>query len=511
MPANGQNKPGFFSNFGNALDSYNTPADKAAAADTAQNPYQSALIATASAEAEAKRQLNVAEAAAVAYPDNSTYQAQVALNQQRLSATQQAYTNAQTNFDSANAPIAKLNSEGVDTGTNGDTRTIGQSQATPASPLNITNDDSGAAWAPTSTGAGAGTTGNAATSRGAGDNPTPTTSTQQIISQTFGNGTQNTTIVAQPNVLDQYASYTYSISWYLLSPTQYNSVVLTQPFNTGGWQLLMQSGGAPITGRNQFFPVDYYMDNLEIDSNVVGGGTSGPNAAVSFKWKVTEPNGITLIDKLYQAVNSLYKNPTPSATTSEWDDNTTMLPGHGTNTKVNANQTPTTPNYLTAQHCFVIKFYGYDSNGKLVAPATGKYTTTGSVGGNSPQAVITKYYPFILQNITYRVAKSQIEYSLSALPAPHMYNTSSDRGTIPFDFALTGQTVQQLLSGSPVAPATANNTNGKDGRNAKPTPWAGIQPGIQPGLGASPIQPDGTFNQNQADTLNLLAAGNMGA
>ena len=387
------------------------------------------------------------------------------------------------------------------------TVTTGQSQSTPAA----NSRDDAYTQNPTSGGAGAGTTGNAATSRGAEDTPNPTTSTQQIISQTFGNGTQNTTIVAQPNVLDQYASYTYSISWYLLSPTQYNSVVLTQPFNTGGWQLLMQSGGAPITGRNQFFPVDYYMDNLEIDSNVVGGGTSGPNAAVSFKWKVTEPNGITLIDKLYQAVNSLYKNPTPSATTSEWDDNTTMLPGHGTNTKVNANQTPTTPNYLTAQHCFVIKFYGYDSNGNLVAPATGKYTTTGSVGGNSPQAVITKYYPFILQNITYRVAKSQIEYSLSALPAPHMYNTSSDRGTIPFDFALTGQTVQQLLSGSPVAPATANNTNGKDGRNAKPTPWAGIQPGIQPGLGASPIQPDGTFNQNQADTLNLLAAGNMGA
>ena len=387
------------------------------------------------------------------------------------------------------------------------TVTTGQSQSTPAA----NSRDDAYTQNPTSGGAGAGTTGNAATSRGAEDTPNPTTSTQQIISQTFGNGTQNTTIVAQPNVLDQYASYTYSISWYLLSPTQYNSVVLTQPFNTGGWQLLMQSGGAPITGRNQFFPVDYYMDNLEIDSNVVGGGTSGPNAAVSFKWKVTEPNGITLIDKLYQAVNSLYKNPTPSATTSEWDDNTTMLPGHGTNTKVNANQTLTTPNYLTAQHCFVIKFYGYDSNGNLVAPATGKYTTTGSVGGNSPQAVITKYYPFILQNITYRVAKSQIEYSLSALPAPHMYNTSSDRGTIPFDFALTGQTVQQLLSGSPVAPATANNTNGKDGRNAKPTPWAGIQPGIQPGLGASPIQPDGTFNQNQADTLNLLAAGNMGA
>jgi len=404
-----------------------------------------------------------------------------------------------------------------------DTVTTGESQATSSygeqneTPIytqgqvnkNLAAQDDAVQQAPTSSGVGAGTTNNSATSINSADNPTPTTSTQQIISQTFGNGTQNTTIVAQPNVLDQYASYTYSISWYLLSPTQYNTVVLTEPFNTGGWQLLMQSGGAPSKGRNQFFPVDYYMDNLEIESNIVGGGTSGPNAAVSFKWKVTEPNGITLIPKLYDAVNALYKNTTPAAGTP--GSSQAGPPAASAAPSANANQTPTTPNYLTAQHCLVIQFYGYDSNGKLVAPATGQYTTTGSVGGGSPQAVITKYYPFILQNITYRVAKSQIEYAISALPAPHMYNTSSDRGTIPFDFALTGQTVQQLLSGNPVAPATAKNTNSKDGRKDKPTPWAGIQPGIQPGLGANPIQPDGTFNQNQADTLNLLAAGNMGA
>jgi hypothetical protein len=407
---------------------------------------------------------------------------------------------------------------GNPTGTMPD-RTIGQTQATPpttriSAVAEIQYDALGnpigtfpvddAPKAASKPGVGAGKTNNAATSINSEDNPTPTTSTQQIISQTFGNGTQNTTIIAQPNVLDQYASYTYAISWYLLSPTQYNSVTLTEPFNTGGWQLLMQDGGAPTKGRNQFFPVDYYMDNLEIESDIVGGGTGGANNATSFKWKVTEPNGITLIPKLYDAVNALYKNVPPAASTGDAEAQEGGFYG-GTP----ANQTNRTPNYLTAQHCLVIKFYGYDSNGKLVAPATGKYTTTGSIG-SGPQAVITKYYPFILQNITYRVAKSQIEYTITALPAPHMYNTSSDRGTIPFDYVLTGQTAQQLLTGSPVASASANNISSKDGRKV-PSPRSGIQPGIQPGLGANPIQADGTFNQNQADTLNLLAAGGMGA
>ena len=472
MPANGQNKPGFFSNFGNALDSYNTPADKAAAADTAQNPYQSALIATASAEAEAKRQLNVAEAAAVAYPDNSTYQAQVALNQQQLSATQQAYTNAQTNFDSANAPIAKLNSEGVDTGTNGDTRTLGQSQATPANPLNITNDDSGAAWAPTSTGAAAGTTGNAATSRGADDNPgTSKTTAQQIINQAFGVST-NSTITTQPNVLDQYASYTYAISWYLMTPGQYNSITTgsaAPSFNTARWSLLMQSGGAPTTGRNQYFPLDYYLDDLEIETFLVGKGTNLSNNAMDIKFKVVEPNGITLLDNLYKAVVAAYTNPQPTT-------------GAGTTVATTSTATQTTtqpPSYGKAQYCLIIEFYGYDSQGKLVAPATGQNSPTGQLSNTNPQAVIKKYFPFLIQNITFRTAKSGIEYNVVAKPVPYSTNSSQARGTIPFPFSLAGQTVQQILQGSTTKP-TGTATADPGTRTPSPTPSSANTPPAQP-------------------------------
>ena len=298
--------------------------------------------------------------------------------------------------------------------------------------------------APTNPGVGAGTTNNATTSIRPDDSP-GISSTQQLLSQTFGNGTQNTTIVAQPNVLDQYASYTYALSWYLLSPTQYNDVTLTQPFNTAGWQLLMQSGGAPIAGRNQYFPVDFYMDDLEIESLIPLGGSGLPYSAVSLKWKVMEPNGITLIQKLYNAVANLYKNSTPAAGMPGSPQ--AGPPASLSNSTVTTNQSQLTPNYLQAQHCMVIRFYGYDANGNLVAPAKGQYTTNNQLGGPS-QAVITKYYPFVIKNITYRVAKSQIEYMVSALPAPHLYNSSTDRGTIPFAFALTGQTVGQLLSGT---------------------------------------------------------------
>ena len=52
-------------------------------------------------------------------------------------------------------------------------------------------------------------------------------------------------IKPSPNVLDQFASYTYSLSWYLLTPQQANVMSNTSKINTNQWSLLAQSGGAP--------------------------------------------------------------------------------------------------------------------------------------------------------------------------------------------------------------------------------------------------------------------------
>ena len=88
--------------------------------------------------------------------------------------------------------------------TQGPTVTTGQSQSTPAA----NSRDDAYTQNPTSGGAGAGTTNNAATSVGADDNPGASkTTAQQVINQAFGTAT-NSQIITQPNVLDQYASYT---------------------------------------------------------------------------------------------------------------------------------------------------------------------------------------------------------------------------------------------------------------------------------------------------------------
>ena len=323
-------------------------------------------------------------------------------------------------------------------------KTVEQTQATPANPisnpptnpLNITNDDDGNAWAPTNPGVGAGTG-----QQGGDNNPGPNTAATQQALSVFATST-NQLIVTQPNQLDQYASYTYGISWYVLSPQQYNDTVNAQRANLAGWQLLMQSGGAPIKGRNPAFPLDYYMDDLEIDSNVMGGQNMA-NTATLIKFRVTEPNGITLIENLFRAVQSVYANA--------------QQPNANTGGTAKQPTTTQTTNYLQAQYCLVIQFYGYDKDGKLVAPAMGQYSTNSS--GYGQQAIITKYYPFTLRDIDFRVANRAIEYEITGVPIPQWYASSTDRGTVPHDFVMTGQTVEQLLNGSPAtATATANNS-----------------------------------------------------
>jgi hypothetical protein len=370
--------------------------------------------------------------------------------QQRDSALQQQ-ENAQKTLaqirDSARTANADLASPTV---------TTGQSQSTPAPNAR----DDGPTQAPTSGGVGAGTSRNAADSRGPDNTPPASSNTaQQIINQTFA----NQRIVAQPNVLDQYASYTYAISWWLLTPGQYNSLTtgLAPAPGSGNWSLLMQSGGAPIKGRNQFFPLDYYLDDLEIETFLMGKGTGMSTNGMTLKFKVVEPNGLTLIQNLYSAVQGAALNTSAQTTQQAAAGGTT--PG-----TVNANQTSQAPNYGAAQYCLTIEFYGYDDRGNLIAPARGQVSTTGQLATTNPQSVIKKYYPFLIENITFRTMANQVEYYVMGNPVPYDTGTSQARGTIPFAFQLSGQTVGQLLQGGPATPATAQASPGE--RTSRPAP-----------------------------------------
>lgn len=349
----------------------------------------------------------------------------------------------------------RINPQNLETGTNAPVRTQEQTQSTPpagnGAPLSFAAPgDEDAARVPFTT-----TQAGAAANRD--DNTAPNNNTTaQIINASF-----NQRIIPESNVLDEYASYTYAITWYLLTPDQYNEMTRSQKKNCASWQLLMQSAGAPTqaagatasspatAGRNQFFDKDYYIDDLEIDSVIPLKGTGAANTATDIKFRVTEPNGITLIENLFKAVSTLYKQK---------------------NVSKNAN-------YPMAQYCLVIRFYGYNENGELVT--TGRRGTNGKTNLTDPRAIVEKFYPFVITNIRFRIPKDRVvEYEVAGKPIPHFYNKSQDRGTIPFAFELIGETLKEILIGKPVGtvypPSPGERRDSPTPNTSAPTQPAGI-------------------------------------
>jgi hypothetical protein len=210
----------------------------------------------------------------------------------------------------------------------------------------------------------------------------------------------------------------------------------------------MQSGGAPgnVTqtsvdttingltfdsgntskGRNQFFPLDYYLDDVEVKSVIHGKGTNAAHNVVELKFKITEPNGITLLDNLYKAVQNY------------------VTVGGG------ASKATAAANYAAQNYLMVIRYYGYDENGNIAKPLS-------STGNRSDtNAILEKFIPFQFSGIKFRISNRLTEYSCEAVCPQNAIATSQGRGVIPFNIELTATTLQNLFSGNETWTATKN-------------------------------------------------------
>ena len=231
----------------------------------------------------------------------------------------------------------------------------------------------------------------------------------------------STVITPRGNALDQYPSYTYNITWYIIEKDVYKTFFNTAKKSLNGMQILMRSGGAPATtaggsttgqpgglgARNNLFDNDYYIDNLELESMLMGPYTRSPHNVTRLKFTVTEPNGITLLNNIWAAVNQVYK--------------TTNLP------------------YSLAQYCLAVRFYAYDQNGNSIS---GRDNTN-----TDPNAIIERFYPFYISDIQFRVANKQVEYQVEGLPITHFVGYGQNLGVIKQQVEISGTTVGQALGG----------------------------------------------------------------
>ena len=294
--------------------------------------------------------------------------------------------------------------------------TLTNSQGTPVTDTNA--NASTPATPTTNAGAGAGNA----------DAATPAkNSTAQEIDNVFGSAGP---IVPQPNVLDQYASYTYQASFYLMKPESFQAMVKAKKFSPAGSQLLFQDGGAPVGGRNPYFSNDYYIDRFEISSTISGKGTGTAHNANAIKMTVVEPNGITLIENLDKAVSDYLGN---------------------------SGNPPKKKNFQAQLYLLVLKFWGYDDNGKLVQAGQAQADTT--TGVTTPPAIVTKYFPMVLNSIKFKIANKLVEYELEGTAVQYQINTGQLRAVVPYNIELSSTTLSDAFNGAADVVSTTEVTS----------------------------------------------------
>lgn len=211
----------------------------------------------------------------------------------------------------------------------------------------------------------------------------------------------------QSNVLNGFASTSYAISIYILNKDQSNkNTYLYEPMPNRN--LIIQTGGIDMTERNPFFGVDFYINDLNIESLIGTKDGGRVSNAVNLTFKITEPYGITFIDRLAHAIQDITRSA------DEPEGNT---------------------NYPTQPLLMVIKFYGYDIEGNIVS--------TDMSGSTGP--AITKYIPFIMTKCTFKVTGRHTEYECEGVPWNQTANNTAF-ASIPFNLEFAATTVKDFLN-----------------------------------------------------------------
>lgn len=229
----------------------------------------------------------------------------------------------------------------------------------------------------------------------------------------------------QQNPLSQYSSYTYNFSLYAITPDAYNNWVVNGKWITKDLELLVQSGGVNSSldsRRNRFFNLDFTIDDVEIISLINGKSTRVAGNQSNFKFKIYEPYGMTFPTRLVRAQAEIQQQA---------------------NIKRDIKQP------IQAISCpllLVVRFYGYDENGKLVKNLDSQgddYTKTDS-NSNFERA-----FPINISKFNFRMDNKVTVYDVEAKMMNEQIGFGVQRGIVKSGFEIAADNVanaiQQLL------------------------------------------------------------------
>jgi hypothetical protein len=238
------------------------------------------------------------------------------------------------------------------------------------------------------------------------------------------------------NPLSMFSSYTYHITLYMITPQSYNKFV--EQGNKGitpeDMFIVAESGGSNVNGKNmRLFDLDFYIDDFSFQTYLSTNSNKGASVdSLSFSWKIYEPFGFRFMSALKDAAYRVV--------------NKSNLPGHDG-----------AKHHLQQLYMIGIKFYGYDADGNLVTDDTSNQlrpnSPTYSVSkGTSTYAefadngVFARYFPINITELQFRLDGKATVYNFKAINVSVNTGNGSKNNQIKTSQALTGKTVEELLS-----------------------------------------------------------------
>jgi len=235
------------------------------------------------------------------------------------------------------------------------------------------------------------------------------------------------------NPLSAFSSSTYNISLYMINPDTYNLYSKGQKI-PNDWKLICRSGGiqgstihemdGSISSTSQFgeradgFELDCYIDNLVIKTAINSKETLSACNSFDFSFQIHEPYGFSLPTRLVKAANKVQAASKIKRNVSE---------------SINALQT---------QYLLVIRFYGYDKDGKVMKSVERSENVTDST------ASFERCFPITIHGFDFKLDPKMVTYNIKAKLASEQLCLGQTKLKINENITLTGETVQDVLQGS---------------------------------------------------------------
>jgi hypothetical protein len=234
------------------------------------------------------------------------------------------------------------------------------------------------------------------------------------------------------NPLGKFASYTYQITLYMITPDAYNAFVNTGRRNInalrtvrdedgnigidssieGGAFIVAQSGG--VNEKFRFSPnfnLDYYIDKLSIRTH--SSGTSELNYS-EFSFTITEPYGFSFLTNLRKATEQIgaiskalnYKFVNPSK----------------------------------QFYILGIRFYGYDEKGNIV-------NDKDSMGTNeNSNQIFERFFDITITELKFKLDGKATVYNIKANGTAVQGGATTKRGTVKQGVSIQASTVEEALN-----------------------------------------------------------------